>query len=290
MIKASVLIQSFRQMIEDRWGYIWGTAGVLWTEKRQRDLEKTTDDDRANSRKYGSKWIGHIVTDCSGAFKRAFADHGGKICHGSHTMYLQYCSAKGKLSNGKRTDGQGLKPGTAVFTWKKKTQRYGHVGLYVGDGKVIEAYGAQKGVITSKVTDSRWTNWGELKGVDYSEYADTKPEPTNPEDGQICPTIRRGSKGEFVIVAQEILVDLGYDIGPAGIDGDFGSKTEAAVRLFQKRHGLEQDGVIGPKTWRQLLIYQGDEPDTYSVTIKGLNKEQADKLAAAYPGSTITKE
>ena len=111
-----------------------------------------------------------------------------------------------------------------------------------------------------------------------------------PENGQICPTIQRGSKGEFVIVAQEILVDLGYDIGPTGVDGDFGSRTEAAIKLFQKRHGLEQDGIVGPKTWRQLLLYQGDEPDTYTITIRGLTKDDADKLAAAYPGCVIAKE
>lgn len=287
MIKASALIAAFKQMLDDQWGYIWGTAGVLWTAARQRDLEKTTDADRANSRKYGSQWIGHIVTDCSGAFKRAFSDMGGKICHGSHTMYLQYCSAKGNLTKGKRTDGQGLKPGTAVFTWKEDTQRYGHVGLYIGDGKVIEAYGAQKGVIMSKVTESRWTNWGELKGIDYSDAAPDQPAD---DPGPICPTIRKGSSGEFVIVLQEILVDLAYDIGPSGVDGKFGAKTEAAVKLFQAKHGLTADGIVGPRTWQQLLIYQGDEPDTYAITITGLNKEQAEKLQQAYPGSKITKE
>ena len=34
-------------------GYIWGTAGDLWTEKRQQNIEKTTDADRESARKYG---------------------------------------------------------------------------------------------------------------------------------------------------------------------------------------------------------------------------------------------
>lgn len=128
--------------------------------------------------------------------------------------------------------------------------------------------------------NKKWTHWAIPKGVE----ADYDP------DKVIMPTLRKGSRGEFVIVLQEILVDLAYDIGTSGVDGKFGPKTEAAVRLFQAKHGLDQDGVVGPRTWQQLLIYQGDEPDTYTVTVKGLNKDQADKLAAAYPGSKITKE
>lgn len=57
--------------------------------------------------------------------------------HGSNTMWNKYAAAKGSLQGGKRTDGQPLKPGTAVFLTKGSDRH--HVGLYVGDGKVIEA-------------------------------------------------------------------------------------------------------------------------------------------------------
>ena len=166
MITLDALIAKFRQALDEHWGYIWGTAGEAWTEAKQKELEKTTDSSRAQGRKYGSKWIGHTVADCSGLFSWAFKKLGGTMYHGSDTMYRKYCVNKGELSKGKRTDQGTLKPGTAVFVWNGSS--YSHVGLYVGDGIVIEAMGTIKGVTTTKVSAGKWTHWGELTGVEYN--------------------------------------------------------------------------------------------------------------------------
>lgn len=51
---------------------------------------------------------------------------------------------------------------------------------------------------------------------------------------------------------QRALLARGYDLGPAGADGDAGPKTIAAVEAFQKTAGLVADGIAGPLTIKAL--------------------------------------
>lgn len=60
-------------------------------------------------------------------------------------------------------------------------------------------------------------------------------------------TIKRGSKGVDVMYLQKRLVANGYYVGK--IDGDFGVKTENAVKAYQTEYGLTVDGIVGAKTW-----------------------------------------
>jgi hypothetical protein len=276
MISAQALIDKFQFAIDNHWGYIWGTAGVEWTAAKQAAAT------REMTVKYGKQWIGHTVADCSGLFAWAFRQLGGSIYHGSNTIYRSYCSNKGKLSGGRRADGQELIPGTAVFTGTEN--EHGHIGLYIGRNTVIEAASTQKGVITSDVSNKKWTYWGELKDV---WYGDTPAPVTKP-------TLRRGSKGEYVTLAQTELIQKGYDCGTFGADGEFGAATEKAVIAFQKDHTdetgkpLTPDGVIGQKTW--WALDQTESKTTYTVTIPHLSNSQADALMRQYPGSTKTEE
>ena len=222
------------------------------TEAKRKVLEQTTDADRAQGRAYGSKWIGHTVADCSGLFSWAFKKLGGYMYHGSDTMYRKYCTDKGELRKGKRTDCAILKPGTAIFVWNGKT--YSHVGLYVGDNMVIEAMSTINGVTTSRVTAGKWTHWGELHGVDYSNNSEAKTNNSEQTmEGKTWPTLRRGSKGDSVKECQALLEKAGYSVGSCGIDGDFGRATLAAVKAFQSDHGLVVDGIVGPKTRKELM-------------------------------------
>ncbi|MBR3332844.1 MAG: peptidoglycan-binding protein [Clostridia bacterium] len=171
--------------------------------------------------------------------------------------------------------------------------------------------GTMNGVTTSKVTAGKWTHWGELQGVDYAGAGDpgsgtagnesqgsflNGSSPMSRGDGTpVTQTLKRGSKGSAVAGLQTMLRKLGYDLGPCGIDGDFGKATEAAVRSFQSDHRLAADGVAGKNTWAELekavkaiSVKPGEE--TYSVTIGGLDLTQAQALMNNYPGSVMEKE
>lgn len=67
------------------------------------------------------------------------------------------------------------------------------------------------------------------------------------------PTVRKGDTGTAVKILQLALVAYEYNIGKYGADGDFGSDTESAVRKFQKKSGIEVDGIVGKDTWSELL-------------------------------------
>ncbi|MFE9673177.1 protein kinase [Streptomyces sp. NPDC006259] len=63
---------------------------------------------------------------------------------------------------------------------------------------------------------------------------------------------RQGDTGKRVLQVQCMLTKRGYGVGDGGVDGVFGSGTEAAVRGFQGDRGLGVDGVVGHDTWTAL--------------------------------------
>ncbi len=67
---------------------------------------------------------------------------------------------------------------------------------------------------------------------------------TNPDDN-----VHNGDSGAGVGAIQTALNAQGFKVT---VDGDFGDKTEQAVKSFQAKNGLKQDGVVGPLTWKKL--------------------------------------
>lgn len=165
-----------------------------------------------------------------------------------------------------------------VDNGKKKT--------HVGFGYNNETVECSSGVQYFKTRNKKWTHYAVPACVNY------KPDEKQPigKDEQTVskPTLKKGSKGQAVKELQEKLISMGYSCGFYGADGDFGSATLAAVKAFQKDHGLNADGIVGAKTYEAL---DGAQPvQKYSATIPHLTKAQADTLVSQYPGTVINEE
>ena len=251
-------------------GYIWGQSGSVWTQAKQTALEKKYNSDKKKysdyekGAKYGKKWIGHVVYDCSGLTSKLAKDLGYTFHHGSNSSWNNDCAYKGE-----KKAGMKIPVGAWMYTGTKNS--HGHIGIVVDDEWVVEAQGTVAGVTKTKISAAKWTYWGLAKGMEFDfipgqESTSTKSAKTATDTKTTkqstakkttatkktpsYPTIRRGAKGELVTQLQSLLAKDGSTLE---IDGIFGCGTQSAVRAFQQRHGLTVDGIVGPQTWGELL-------------------------------------
>ena len=82
--------------------------------------------------------------------------------------------------------------------------------------------------------------------------------------GADAASYKKGSSGSIVTQIQKKLSAWGYYSGKA--DGVYGSKTEAAVKYFQRKNGLKADGIAGPATLAAMGI-QTSSPSGYENNI-----------------------
>lgn len=92
---------------------------------------------------------------------------------------------------------------------------------------------------------SFWYGQNEAPRTTFGGGSSVTPTPTPSIKDE---TLSIGDTGTEVKELQEWLVKLGYNVGPKGPDGDFGSKTYTAIIDFQRKNNLDDDGIIGPLT------------------------------------------
>jgi hypothetical protein len=99
-----------------------------------------------------------------------------------------------------------------------------------------------------------WWDWQETTAKEWGALGTTSA--SRPVTGYrqnfTQPLLKRGSKGDLVVWAQEHLIAAGEKVPVTGV---FGKATIAAVRDFQGAHGLPVDGAVGTTTWQSLLSF-----------------------------------
>ena len=82
------------------------------------------------------------------------------------------------------------------------------------------------------------------------------------ENNEVEALSKYGSRGSEVTQIQTKLKRWGYYNG--NIDGIYGTQTVNAVKYFQRKNGLTQDGIAGPATLRAMGIYSSSSTSSSS--------------------------
>ncbi len=157
------------------------------------------------------------------------------------------------------TDFTSIEIGEAV--WIK-----GHIGVYVGDGLVVECTPKWKDGVQftacnrTKTGYNRrnWTKHGKLPYITYTKISASTSTTSKPAStcSLTAPVLKQGVKGNSVKALQILLIGYGFSCGNSGADGNFGTNTNKAVKSFQTKNKLTADGVVGKNTWECLLGFK----------------------------------
>lgn len=179
---------------------------------------------------------------------------------------LSKCAEKGSISTIPEL------PGVLVFSPQ-------HVGVYIGNGYVIEARGHAYGVVKTKLSARGWKNWGKCPWIEYIEDKKTNTNTSSEnlvlafqkaalaDDNTLLP--KYGADGDYGSETKEAMTKcvvkkrteykyqnctkLVQRLLGIKEDGLCGSQTEQAIKNFQQKNGLVVDGSCGPATWKKLL-------------------------------------
>ena len=154
------------QAWENGWGYVWGTYGNVLTQSLfDYKLQQYPDGVGKYADFIRNNWLNRRTADCVGLIKGyGWLDANsleikygtnGMPDYGANQMY-QSATESGTMDT--MPDIVGL------AVWKQ-----GHIGVYIGNGYVIEAMGTKYGVVKTELAKRSWSGWCKIPYIDYLE-------------------------------------------------------------------------------------------------------------------------
>ena len=161
---ADDLVQYALHAYQEHWGYVWGTFGHVLTESLfEAKLAQYPDALAGNADFIRQTWVGGRTTDCVGLIKgygwldaeteEIVYNTNGMPDISANEMY-HAATVSGTINTIPET------PGLAVW-------HDGHIGVYIGNGEVVEAMGTRYGVVKTKLEGARWTHWLKIPYISY---------------------------------------------------------------------------------------------------------------------------
>lgn len=148
------------------WGYVYGTYGTVLDEAQLNSKAMQHPNEVGQYAEFiRQKWLGGRTSDCVGLIKgygwfkadtqeMVYASNGMPDIS-ADTMY-ENATEKGTIDTIPEISG--------LAVWHE-----GHIGVYIGDGKVVQAANTTTGVILTKLNDTAWTHWLKIPYISYME-------------------------------------------------------------------------------------------------------------------------
>lgn len=190
------LVDFAKQVLDKKWGYVYGTFGQVCTTALLDERAKAypgPQEAGGPMRTLGEKWLGRRVCDCSGLMKAyLWMDdvNTDPQYNGSQDVDL--------FTNAPEKNGISSLPELPGICLHLP----GHVGVYIGNGEVIESPGTAIGVVKSQVAGRGWVEWFKCP---FIEYASAPVTPSAPQAGSY--TVVSGDTMSGIAQAQGITLD-----------------------------------------------------------------------------------
>ena len=164
------------------WGYVWGTYGRILTRSLfEMKLEQYPEDVGKYEEYISSNYIGKRTADCVGLIKGYSwydpqTESFGYAVNGmpdlSANQIYEYSDEKGTIDTIPEIPG--------LLVWMD-----GHVGIYIGNGEVIEAMGTHYGVVRTQLSRRGWQAWAKVPGIVYLEESEEPTEESTTDPSEV---------------------------------------------------------------------------------------------------------
>ena len=172
MLTNKGLVEHSKKALAEKWGYVWGTFGEILTPRLLNEKIMQYPREVGGYKDFiTAKWLNKRTADCVGLIKSYVWWNGNNpyykpVTDVSADGMFSRATEKGTINSLPIRDLPGL------CLWKE-----GHIGVYIGNGQVIESHGTKFGVIQTPLKgngSSPWTHWLKCPFITYEEEIPVK--------------------------------------------------------------------------------------------------------------------